>query len=333
MPEGLRAAGSVMRWLRIIGDETKHIMKTFFVIAVVLSAALVSAEPPAVRDLSEVPAQYRGTFYLHEKQAQPGQTEGIEPAQVFGKIDAQQVLLDGTNRLTVASVKQTIFPGRDGQPVPSIVVRFEQTNLMWGVAEMPDTTLGIMQLAFNAQKNTLGEFVWFGVSRTKAAVPHAAPVDPSVIRLAKDPQPPFLTTAGGMLPVGGAASAATEPPVVTELAEIPTQYCGTYYLYGTGSVEAGMEYFSPTKPFGRIAARLITLCGGQPLKVASIQRTVLPGHDGGAQKTVINIQFEQADFTWGISEMPDSKLAILQTVFNLDSKKMQGTMFVVSQKP
>jgi len=48
---------------------------------------------------------------------------------------------------------------------------------------------------------------------------------------------------------------------------------------------------------------------------------------------VINIQFEQADFTWGISEMPDSKLAILQTVFNLESKKMQGTMFVVSQKP
>jgi len=307
-------------------------MKIIFVVAAGLTAALVSAEPPAVRDLPDIPAQYRGTFYLHEKQAQPGQTEGVEPAQAFGKIDAQQVLLDGTNRLKVASVKQTVFPGRDGQPVPSIVVRFEQTNLMWGVAAMPDTTLGIMQLAFNAQNNTLGEFVWFGVSRTQAAVPHAAPIDPSVIRLPKDPQPPFLATAGGMLPVGGAAPAATEPSVVTELAEIPAQFCGTYYLHGTGSMEAGMEYFSPTKPFGRIAARLITLCGGQPLKVASIQRTVLPGHDGGAQKTVINIQFEQADFTWGISEMPDSKLAILQTVFNLDSKKMQGTMFVVSQK-
>ena len=307
-------------------------MKIIFIAAAALSAALVSAEPPAVRDLPEIPAQYRGTFYLHEKQAQPGQTEGVEPAQAFGKIDAQQVLLDGTNRLKVASVKQTVFPGRDGQPVPSIVVRFEQTNLMWGVAAMPDTTLGIMQLAFNAQNNTLGEFVWFGVSRTKVAVPHPAPVDPSVIRLAKDPQPPFLATAGGMLPVGGAASAATESPVVTELAEIPAQYCGIYYLHGTGSVEAGMEYFSPTKLFGRIGARLIMLDGGKQLKVASIQRTVLPSRDGSAQKTVINIQFEQVDFTWGLSELPDSKLAILQTVFNLDSKKMQGTMFVVSQK-
>ena len=308
------------------------IKKTFFIAAAALSAALVSAEPPAVRDLPEIPGQYRGTFYLHEKQAQPGQTEGVEPAQAFGKIEAQQVLLDGTNRLKVASVKQTIFPGRDGQPVPSIVVRFEQTNLMWGVAAMPDTTLGIMQLAFDAQNNTLGEFVWFGVSRSKAAGPHPAPVDSAVIRLAKDPQPPFLATAGGMLPVGGAAPAVTEPPIVTELAEIPAQYCGIYYLHGTGSVEAGMEFFSPTKPFGRIEARLITLGGGKPLKVASIQRTVLPSRDGSAQKTVINIQFEQVDFTWGLSELPDSKLAILQTVFNLDSKKMQGTMFVVSQK-
>ena len=307
-------------------------MKILLVIAAACSAALVSAEPPAVRDLSEIPAQYRGTLYLHEKQAQPGQTEVVEPAQVFGKIEAQQVLVGGTNRLKVASIKQTIFPGRDGQPIPSIVVRFEQTNLMWGVAAMPDATLGIMQLAFNAQNNTLGEFVWLGVSRNKAAGPLAAPADPSIIHLAKNPQPPFLTTASGMAPVGGGPLAPAEPPVVTELSEIPAQYCGTYELHGTGSVEGGMEYFSPTKPFGRIEARLITRSGGQQLKVVSIQQTVLPSREGGAQKTVINIQFEQADFTWGISEMPDSKLAILQTVFNLDSKKMQGTMFVVSQK-
>ena len=170
------------------------------------------------------------------------------------------------------------------------------------------------------------------VSRNEVAGPPAAPADPSVIHLKKNPQPPYLTTASGMAPVGGGPVAAEEPPVVTELAEIPAQYCGIYYLHGTGSVEAGMEYFSPTKLFGRIAARLIALGGGQQLKVASIQRTVLPSRDGGAQKTVINIQFEQADFTWSISEMPDSKLAILQTVFNLDSKKMQGTMFIVSQK-
>ena len=304
-------------------------MKILMGIAAACFAVSVSAELPVVRDLSEIPAQYRGIFYLHEKQAQPGQTEMVEPARLFGKIAAQSVMLDGTNRLKVASVKQTIFPGRDGQPVPSIVIRFEQTNLLWGVAVMPEATLGIMQLAFNPQKNTLGEFVWLGVSRDKVAAP-AAPADPSVIHLAKNPQLPYLSTASGMALVGGGPLAMEESPVVTELAGIPAQFCGTYELQGTGNVESGMEYFSPAQPFGRIEARRITLSGGRQLKVASIQRTVFPGRDGAAQKTMINLQFEQVDFAWGISEMADSKLAILQTVFNLDSKKMQGTMFVVS---
>lgn len=308
------------------------IIKTIFLMAATLSAALVSAEPPAVVELPEIPAQYCGTFYLHEKQAKPGQTELVAPAQAFGKIAAQQVWLSGPNPLKVASVQRTVFPGRDGKPVPSIVVRFAQTNLMWGVAAMPDSSLGIMQLVFDVQNNVLGEFVWLGVSRNQAAIPHPVAPDNSVIRLAADPQPQLRTPPDGAGSPGGGRPAFAELPVVTQLQEIPAQYCGTYYLHGKASPDAGMEQFSAAQPFGKIAAKQITLADGKLLKVTSIQQTVLPKRDGAAQKTLINIQFEQADFTWGIGEMPDSKLAIVQTGFSADPQKMQGTMFVVSQK-
>ena len=310
-------------------------MQIFFVIAAVCSAALVLAEPPAVVELPEIPAQYCGTFYLHEKQSKPGQTERVAPAQALGKIEAHQVLREGAHRLKVAAIQQTIFPGRDGKPVPSIVVRFAQTNLMWGVAAMPDSSLGIMQLVFDAQNNTLGEFVWLGVSRNKAAVLQPAAANATDIHLAADPQPPLLTPLGGALPVGSGAPPSAPPPVVTELPELPPQYCGTYYLHGKVGMDAGvepLEHFAPAKPFGRIEPKRITLDGGKVLTITGIQRMVFSKQAGASQKTMITIQFEKSSYSWVLSEMEDAKLAIVQSVFNLDGNQMQGTMFVVSQK-
>ena len=310
-------------------------MQIFFVIAAVCSAALVLAEPPAVVELPEIPAQYCGTFYLHEKQSKPGQTERVAPAQALGKIEAHQVLLEGAHRLKVAAIQQTIFPGRDGKPVPSIVVRFAQTNLMWGVAAMPDSSLGIMQLVFDAQNNTLGEFVWLGVSRNKAAVLQPAAANATDIHLAADPQPPLLTPLGGALPVGSGVPPSAPPPVVTELPELPPQYCGTYYLHGKVGMDAGvepLEHFAPAKPFGRIEPKRITLDGGKVLTITGIQRMVFSKQAGASQKTMITIQFEKSSYSWVLSEMEDAKLAIVQSVFNLDGNQMQGTMFVVSQK-
>ena len=311
-------------------------IKTFLLIAAACSATLVSAEPPAVVELPEIPAQYCGTFYLHEKQSKPSQTDRVVPAQALGKIEAHQVLLEGTHRLKVASIQQTIFPGRDGKPVPSIVVRFAQTNLMWGVAAMPDSSLGIMQLVFDAQNNTLGEFVWLGVSRNKTAVRQSAAEINTDIHLAADPQPPLLTPLGGALPVGSGVPPSAPPPVVTELPELPPQYCGTYYLHGKVGMDAGMEpleQFAPAKPFGRIEPKQITLEGGKVLKITGIQHMLFSKQAGASQKTMITIQFEKSSFSWVMSEMEDAKLAIVQSVFNLDGNKMQGTMFVVSQKP
>ena len=310
-------------------------IKTFFLMAVTYSAALVSAEPPAVIELPEIPAQYCGTFYLHEKQSKPGQTERVVPPQALGKIEAQQVLLEGAHRLKVVSIQQTIFPGRDGKPVPSIVVRFAQTNLMWGVAAMPDSSLGIMQLVFDAQNNTLGEFVWLGVSRNQAAVLQPATANAADIHLAADPQPPLLTPLGGALPVGSGPPPSAPPPVVTELPELLPQYCGTYYLHGKVGMDAGvepLEQFAPAKPFGRIEPKQITLEGGKVLKITGIQHMVFSNQARESQKTMITIQFEKSSFRWVISEMEDGKLAIVQSGFTLDGNKMQGTMFVVSQQ-
>ena len=93
-----------------------------------------------------------------------------------------------------------------------------------------------------------------------------------------------------------------------------------------------LEHFAPAKPFGRIEPKRITLDGGKVLTITGIQRMVFSKQAGASQKTMITIQFEKSSYSWVLSEMEDAKLAIVQSVFNLDGNQMQGTMFVVSQK-
>ena len=130
-----------------------------------------------------------------------------------------------------------------------------------------------------------------------------------------------------------------EPPVVTKLAEIPAQYCGTYYLHETTTFaqDGGRpepEHFLPAKPFGRIEAKQITLGDGKLLKVTEVNQMMIAQLNGGRPQLIV--KFEKTDLTWSISERPNSKLTIAQADFNphqnrIKIKNMAATIFKVSQ--
>ena len=120
------------------------------------------------------------------------------------------------------------------------------------------------------------------------------------------------------------AGAMVETPVVTELPEIPAKYCGAFYLHGKDDNDSGViKQFSPAKAFGRIEAKRITLDGEEPLTVKSITQI-----DRSSLKGIL-MRFEKKDFAWGITEMPDSTLRIMQIDVHL---KLPATTFIVSQK-
>ena len=145
----------------------------------------------------------------------------------------------------------------------------------------------------------------------------------TIVAAEKTVEPDFVEAAG-----------SAELPVATELPEIPAKYCGTYYLHKQTVPDVGWkgEDFSPAKPFARIEAKRIILDGGKTLKITRITKLVAKGLSDG--QPIYNVQFEKADFGWGIKEAPDAKLTIIQTspepYMHLD--KMQATIFLVSQK-
>ena len=130
-----------------------------------------------------------------------------------------------------------------------------------------------------------------------------------------------------------AAMVSAEPPVMTELPEIPAKYCGTFYLHGKIDPDGKFDHFSPAKPFGRIEAKQVMFDDGKLLKITTIEQTEMDSRWSGnlQHQQVIIVRFEETDFTWAIGAGPDSTFSIAQSVFNWDPTKMRVTMFIVSQ--
>ena len=134
--------------------------------------------------------------------------------------------------------------------------------------------------------------------------------------------PAGMPIAPDNLPANNSTNSA-EPPGRNELQEIPAKYCGMFYLIGKDADDSGVvEHFALAKAFGKIGATQVTLAGGEILKVKRITQVER------SQTKGILIWFEKTDFAWGITELPDSTLSIMQIDVHL---KKRTTTFIVSQ--
>ena len=124
-------------------------------------------------------------------------------------------------------------------------------------------------------------------------------------------------------------------PSITELQEIPAQYCGTYYSHEIIGVGRRPERVSPAKPFGKIEAKQITLAGRDLLKITRISQTLVPNRFVGFPQPslapLLMITFEKSDFGLSIMEISKTMLGIMQFPQPLDFKKLSGELIIVSQ--
>jgi len=140
------------------------IMKTVFAVAFALFATLVSAEPPDRIKLPEIPAKYCETYYLHGQDSNDcGEVEQFSPAKAFGRIEAKQVRLAGGELLKIKSINQMERGG--------LLIRFEKIDFCWGLIEMPDSTLRIMQVDIHLKKRTTTFIVSQNKDRSPADLP------------------------------------------------------------------------------------------------------------------------------------------------------------------
>jgi hypothetical protein len=124
-----------------------------------------------------------------------------------------------------------------------------------------------------------------------------------------------------------------------DLPEIPSEYRGSFYLHKQ-IVKGKIETVAPSKVFGTIDAKQVTLDDGGKLKVKQVRQAInFPGPTGNLETKLV-VTFEDRDYVWLMSRrgleisigQGSSKLKFDPRDTDGTRLIMQVTLFVVSRE-